>query len=319
MSRLRNSKALRVGLQGLFIGVVLFFLIRTLVASWAQIIAFPWHFRALPLIGSLGVSIIAGVFWASVWRLMVVQTGSSIAWADGVRVYLVSNLAKYVPGSIWGYVSRAYLGRDYGVTLARVGVSTVWEVGFAIVASLLLTVMALPFLPVKLPVRVFSLVVAVAVISLILLLPPVFSRWMRFLGRSWPTAESLVFRWHDFGMYLGAAFLTQVLVGTAFFLFAAALVDLSPRDWWGLASAWSFSSTAGLVILLAPYGLGVREGVLTLFLRAFMPLGAAVLVALVSRLWTIVIELILAGLALLLLPKSTRYSIRVIDFPPQTK
>ena len=129
MSRIRNSKALRVGLQGLFIGVVLFFLIRTLAASRAQIIAFPWHFRILPLIGSLGVSIIAGVFWASVWRLMVVQTGSSIAWADGVRVYLVSNLAKFVPGSIWGYVGRAYLGRDYGVTLARVGVSTVWEVG----------------------------------------------------------------------------------------------------------------------------------------------------------------------------------------------
>ena len=159
---------------------------------------------------------------------------------------------------------------------------------------------------------------AVAVVSLILLLPPVFNRWMRLLGRWWPMAESPVFRWHDFGMYLGAAFVTHVLVGTAFFLLFGPGRS-PPRDWWGLAGAWSFSSTAGLVILLAPYGLGVKEGVLTLFLQAFMPLGAAVLVALVSRLWTIVIELILAGLALLLLPKSARYSIRVIDFPPQTK
>jgi hypothetical protein len=319
MSSLRNSKALRIGLQGLFVGIVLFFLIRTLMASWTQIIAFPWHFRALPLIGSLGVSLIAGVFWASVWRRMVVQTGSSIGWADGVRVYLVSNLAKYVPGSVWGYVSRAYLGRDYGVTLARVGISTIWEVGITIVASLLLTAMLLPVFPVKLPNRVFQLVAAVAAVSLILLLPPVFNRWMRFLGRWRPMAEPPVFRWYDFGLYLGAAFVTHVLVGTAFFLFASALVDLPPRDWSGFVGAWSFSATAGLVILLTPYGLGVKEGVLTLFLRAFMPLGAAVLVALLSRLWTIVIELILAGLALALLPKSAEYYIRVIDFPPPTK
>jgi hypothetical protein len=310
---------LRAGLQGLFIGIVVFFLLRTVVASWAQIIVFPWHFRALPLIGSLGVSMIAGVFWASVWRRMVVQAGSSIGWADGVRVYLVSNLAKYVPGSIWGYVSRAYLGRDYGVTLARVGVSTIWEVGITIVASLLLTMTSLPFFSMSLPNRLFPLVTAVAVVSLLLVLPPVFNRWMRLLGRWRPMAEPPVFRWRDLGQYLGAALVTHVLVGTAFFLFVSALMVLPSRDWWGFVGAWSFSATAGLVILLAPYGLGVKEGVLTLFLQAFMPLGAAVLVALVSRLWTIVIELILAGLALLLLPKSPRYSIRVIDFPPRTR
>ncbi len=287
-------------------GIVCFFLARTVVDSWEQIVAFPWHFRPAPLLGSLVICVVAGVFWAAVWRYMMVQTGSSIGWADGIRIYLVSNLAKYVPGSIWGYVSRAYLGRDCGVTLTRVGVSTIWEVGITVVASLLLTAMSLPFAPVELPNQVFLLVAAVAAISLILLLPPVFNRWIRWLGRWRPLAEASVFRWRDFGLYLGAAFLTHVMVGSAFFLFASALVDLSPRAWWVLVGAWSFSATAGLVVLLAPYGLGVKEGVLTLFLRAFMALGAATLVALASRLWTMVIELILAGLALLVLPKSSK-------------
>ena len=307
---------MRVGLQGLFVGIAVFFLVRTMATSWTQIAAFPWHFRPLLLIGSLGISMIAGVFWATIWRRMVVQAGSLIGWADGVRVYLVSNLAKYVPGSIWGYVSRAYLGREYGVTLAWVGVSTVWEVGITIVASLLLTVSSLAVSPVLLPGQLFPFVTAVAAISLLLVLPPIFNRWMRFLGRWWPMGVPPSFRWHDFGLYLGAAFVTHVLVGTAFFLFASALVDLPLRDWWGFVGAWSFSATAGLVLFLTPYGLGVKEGVLTLFLRAFMPLGAAVLIAMLSRLWTIVIELILAGLALALLPKSAKYYIRVIDFPP---
>ncbi len=318
MSHLRLGKAWRIGLQALFVGVVCFFLARTVVNRWEQIVAFPWHFRPAPLFGSLVIAAIAGVFWATVWRRMLMQTGSSISWADGVRIYLVSNLAKYVPGSIWGYVSRAYLGRDVGVTLTRVGVSTIWEVGITIVASLLLTAMSLPFAPVELPTQVLLLVAAVAAISLIFLLPPIFNRWIRWLGRWRPMAAASAFRWRDFGLYLGAAFLTHVLVGSAFFLFASALVDLAPSAWWVLVGAWSFSATAGLVVLLAPYGLGVKEGVLTLFLCAFMAVGAATLVALASRLWTIITELILAGFALIVLPRWPKYSIRVIDFPSKT-
>ncbi len=304
----RLPRWVRVALQVAFLALILFFLIRVIVRSWDQIAAFPWQFQPGLLIASVAVQVAAGLFWATVWRRMAVQAGSAIGWAAGVRVYLLSNLAKYVPGSIWGYLSRAYLGRESGLTVARVGVSTVWEVGITVVASLLLTALTIPFYPIRLPDHVLLLAVAAALICLTALLPPVFNRWLPRLPRL-ARQQKVHFRWRDFGLYLAAAFITHVLVGTGFFLFAASLVELELAAWPGFVGAWSFSATAGLVMLLAPYGLGVKEGLLTLLLQAFMPAGAAALVALASRLWTVAVELLEAAVALFLPihPSNTPY------------
>ena len=49
--------------------------------------------------------------------------------------------------------------------------------------------------------------------------------------------------------------------------------------------------------LITPSGLGVREGVLSMFLTACLPPVTATLVALLSRLWLLNLEVILAGIA----------------------
>ena len=49
--------------------------------------------------------------------------------------------------------------------------------------------------------------------------------------------------------------------------------------------------------LITPGGLGVREGILSLLLTSCLPPATATLVALLSRLWVICIEIILAGVA----------------------
>jgi hypothetical protein len=56
----------------------------------------------------------------------------------------------------------------------------------------------------------------------------------------------------------------------------------------------------GFLALVTPAGLGVREGVLTLALAQVMPAGAALAVALLSRLWMMLVELLGAGLMQLL-------------------
>jgi hypothetical protein len=306
MSRLRKHRVLWHSLQTVFASTALFFLVRAIVTRWSQIAAFPWQFRVVPLVGSITLYTAAGLFWATVWRHMVVRSGCPIKWADGVRVYMVSNLAKYVPGSIWGYVSRAYLGRDEGLTVMGVGISAVWEVGITVMASLLLTVATIPAYPSRIPAAFLRLVLAVTLLCFVGLLPPVFNRWVRLLRRG-QSANPPSFRWHDFWLYLVSAFGTHILVGTAFFLFTRSFVDIDLRSWWSLVGLWSFSATAGLVIVLVPYGLGVKEGLLTLFLQPFLPIELATLISLASRLWTVACEVLAALLAVLLLHKFKRH------------
>jgi glycosyltransferase 2 family protein len=306
MPRVTLSRPMGNALRGIVVVICLSFLVRTIALNWTQLKTYPWQFRVLPLTASILIQIGAAFLWATVWRQMAVRSGSPIGWKQGVGVHLLSNLAKYIPGSIWSYVSRGYLGREHGLTAMSVGVSAVWEIGIAIVASLLLVLTVMPTYQRILPRQTFVVILAGATVSLLLLMPPVFSRWMGWLRRRMPKAEPLDFRWRDLGFYLLAALTTHVLVGTAFFLFVVSFVQVEAQYWWSFVVGWSFAATAGLVAVFAPYGLGVKEGLLALFLQPFMPPGTAALLALASRLWVVGVEILLAGMALLLLRKKHR-------------
>lgn len=79
---------------------------------------------------------------------------------------------------------------------------------------------------------------------------------------------------------------------------------------------WSFSATAGLVVIFVPYGLGVKEGLLTLLLQPFLPAESAVLISLASRLWTIACELLAAGIVAVLFYGSKRLASRRVPGDP---
>lgn len=299
---LKQNKPLWTGLQALFVLAVLFFLGRVLLTQWAQIKAFPWHFRIVPLMLSMAFQLAAIFFWATIWCRMVGRwLAHPMRWIDGTLIYVLSNLVKYVPGSIWGYASRVYLGADKGLDAINVGISTVWEVGIAVVASLLLSSVTLfPYLR-SIDQRLLCSLLIVALLCFCGLLPPVSRWWMRLISNRKIAHRASYVRWQDFWLYLSTALATHVLVGIAFFFFVYSLTDVSPRSVWGLAGIWSFSATSGLVVVLAPYGIGVREGILTWLLQIFVSPGVAILISLASRLWTICGELLAVLLALALL------------------
>jgi hypothetical protein len=302
MSHVKQRKVLWFSLRIIFAGIVLLFLARTISSRWTEVKAFEWQLRPLPLLGSLFFQMMAAILWASTWWHMLLRSGCCINWLDGIRIYVFSNLAKYIPGSIWGYVSRIYLGQEQGLTTVDVGISAVWEVGISIVSSLLLTATVIPAFPARIPDAVFQLVFGVAILCLMALTPPIFSRWVHLLERWLPSKSPPSFRWSDFFLYLVSAFIAHVLVGTGFYYFVRSLVDVDPSVWWSLVGMWSFAATAGLVIVLVPYGLGVKEGLLAIFLQVFVPIESATPISLASRLWTIACELLIAGLVALLLP-----------------
>ena len=301
MWRLKQHRSLWLALQGTCAALALYFFARALAGRWASIAAFHWSFRPGLLAVSLLLQAVAGLLWASVWNHMMARSGSPLKWKDGVRIYFVSNLAKYIPGSVWGYVGRAYLGWDKGATAGGVGVSAVWEVGTTVIASLLLTAVTLRAFVGQIPPAFLALTLVAGLVGLANLIPPVFGRWLQLFERWRVLGSAAGYRWRDLGLYLLAALATHILVGAGCFLFARSFLDIAPQYWWGFTGAWSFAATAGLLFFLAPYGLGVKEGLLVLLLQAFLPLESALLISVASRLWTIFGELLNALLAGLIL------------------
>lgn len=64
-----------------------------------------------------------------------------------------------------------------------------------------------------------------------------------------------------------------------------------------ISSIYPFAWSIGFLSLITPSGLGVREGVLSMFLTTCLPPVTATLVALLARLWMVITEVVLAGVA----------------------
>jgi hypothetical protein len=97
-----------------------------------------------------------------------------------------------------------------------------------------------------------------------------------------------------------------VVTGVAFAALVASLYPLAASDVPVVVAAYAAAYAVGFLALLTPAGLGVREGVLVVALAPVLPAGPALVVALISRLWMMLVELAGAAAAHLIARRRTR-------------
>ena len=96
----------------------------------------------------------ANVFLACAWQHLLAFFHVEVERKWAVKVYGLSQLAKYVPGNIFHLAGRQALGMAAGVPALALGKSTVWELALLAVTGLLFGVLALPLVWPSLPVSV---------------------------------------------------------------------------------------------------------------------------------------------------------------------
>jgi uncharacterized membrane protein YbhN (UPF0104 family) len=101
--------------------------------------------------------------------------------------------------------------------------------------------------------------------------------------------------------YLGLYVINWLLFGVALYVFIRSFYPLELSSILYLTGAFSFAGMMGIVAVFAPSGLGVREGILALFLGQVMPVPVALVVSVASRVWLTIIELGSAGLVYLMI------------------
>lgn len=231
---------------------------------------------------------------AALWGRMVEDLGGpTLSTPDAVRLFMVANLGRYLPGKVWQIAGLAVLASRRGVPKATATGAAVLGQALALVAATLVGVGALVGGPPE--VRRWGLPGAVVVVAgtAVFLLPPVFrwamGLWFRLARQDAPPGLGSVHavRW----LALFAA--NWALYAFSFWVLAASFGhtgDVVP-----VASAFAAAYVLGYLALFAPAGVGVREGFLVAFLAPYLGVGPAGALAVVARLWTTVVELIPAA------------------------
>jgi uncharacterized membrane protein YbhN (UPF0104 family) len=251
---------------------------------------------SLPLV--LGAAVLAGGgLCCSVlaWLVIIRSLGETVDSRSGSRIFLVSQVGKYLPGSVWAAVAQVQMGSERGVGRRANLASFFLSLLAAIAAGLVVGVLAWSIL---LPARLLFVVPALAVVLGV----------TRFALRQWPavsgrlpaTLSNRLPAQRPSSRALGTAVailcVGWVLNGLQFYLLAASL-DLE-ADLLIIRSvaAYSVAFVGGLLFIIAPAGAGVREGILVIVLGDASSIGVVTAAALLSRVVVTVVDVLGAAI-----------------------
>jgi len=234
---------------------------------------------------ALGYWVLGGVAWWGVLQVLDHRTptpGGRIRLLDGLRIFFIGNVSRYLPGSLWFAASRVLLARRVGLLGDRVAFSMVLELVLIATAGALIVVATAPSLigGGTLAAWPAMLAAGVGLLALRALSSGSVLRWTA-RWRHGASDQPLAF---GVTALLVAGYVGVWLVAGASLFFTASLfAPLSWRDLPGVMGAWSIAFLLGLVSPFTPAGIGVRDATATLLLARFMPLSAAAGAALTFR------------------------------------
>jgi uncharacterized membrane protein YbhN (UPF0104 family) len=236
------------------------------------------------------------------WRTIVSDLGSRLSLRSASRIFFAGQLGKYVPGSVWPVVMQMELGVQFNVPRAVSVAATMVQIGLTVGTGALLIILVLPFILRGAPEDIVYWLPALAVLLVVFLHP-------RFANPMLKTAfKAVKIEWLDYVLSGRSIVMASVWQMAAWILFAVPVIflsrDLGSPDLRIVAvglGAFTMSWIAGFLVVIAPAGAGVREGVMTAILSILISPAAALTVALVSRLIMTAADVLVGGAAVALI------------------
>jgi hypothetical protein len=253
---------------------------------------------AVPLAGSALMVISAYAVLIETWRRVVSAWGGSIPYGSAARIWFVSNLGRYIPGKVWAIAAMGVLAQREGVSPAVAVTSSLYINIINVIAGFAVSVLAAPdVFPVP-----KSVAIAVGLLAVAFVLTPraitTGVRWTAAkLGRQFnlePLPPAIV------ALAFASCAVAWACYGIAFQFLAAGTIGDPSGATLRYIALYTSSYLIGFLAPFSPGGAGVREFVMIAQADryALMPTSSVALLAVISRIWITLFEL-LPGLILL--------------------
>ncbi len=286
-------------LRLLLIVLALVFCVWSLASQWDEARRAFGELSWPGLVGAFAFGVAGLVAWTFGWRAFMTGLGSRLPIPAALRIAAISGLGKYVPGMVWVVVSQVELSRAHQVPRARSFSASVLAVATSTACGLAVAAVTLPLTSAAARAEYWWLFLFAPV--LIGSLYPPFVTWalntLLRLARQRPLEHAV-----GFGAMARAVAWTVLgwlLFGGHLWLLCLS-VGGGPRLVFVAVGAYALAFVAGLLVFIAPGGLGAREAVMVAVLTPVLPAGAPIVIALASRVLLTLADLAYAGATLLL-------------------
>jgi hypothetical protein len=286
-------KALRVAISLAIAASIVYAVVRL----WPDVRDTFASLNVWTLLASFAVALAAIAANVKAWQAVLTELEHDVTTVTAGRIYLLGQLGKYLPGSVWAFVVQMELSLRAGIPRARGFAGSLVLVGLSTTAALLLGLLGIPVL-VQVGGAAVWAVAVLAPLALICAIPPVLGRlidtFLRLLRKP-PLNHRLSAR----GLLRvgGWMALGWSLFGLHFWLLGVGVSGGHLPSVIGTIGAFALAMTAGMLAVASPSGLGIREAVLVASLSSYVGVGTALGVALASRLVLTGADVLAAGAA----------------------
>lgn len=243
---------------------------------------------------------VAAFFNGMSWRSSYKALDILLPLRSAFHVFLISQVAKYIPGSVWPIVTQMEMAKERGFSRSRAATASVISMLIGLLTAAVTSTTLFLFGEGAALSDYWYVILVIPLVAL-LLYPPVLSRLLSALGRLFRRpfdASNLN------GSQIAASVAWALLMwvsfgGHSWFI----LKDLIPTDTpsFGQAmGAFALAWAAGFLFVIAPAGVGVREAALVIALGGTLGRSDALAFAIVSRVILTIVDVVgaLVGVAL---------------------
>lgn len=244
------------------LGITIFFILKNILSNWTNLVNIEFSFSLIYIFFiSLIFNIFAHVFSAWVWTFILALFNCKLPFLSAIRIYLLTNISKYIPGNIWHFFGRVKAIQNYGYSLALATFPVVLEPLLMAIAALLITILSwsLGILEVSFSSLIFSLLVGVIILVLMAINPRYLNPILSNLAKSKsPLETSIKLKQYPLLPLLGEV-IFLLLRGSSFLILMIPFINLNFRLIPQILTAFSFAWLLGLIVPGAPGGLGIFE------------------------------------------------------------
>lgn len=281
---------------GIFLVSIIFaILILSIIGNWELIKSYPWRADAKIISGLVIAAIPVYIVSAYSFHLILRALGARISPIAGIKIWLISNVSRFIPGTIWQYFSRVYLAKKEGISPQIASTAVAVEAMMSILVGSLT-----------------SLIILSSSKLILILIIPMIVVFLFMLGNRELTQKILHFltlvtgkkiTWQIQLPYSSLPalvffyFLQFLLAGTVLFFLIQLTTEVNIHSILIFTGIYALSWLVGYITFFAPSGLGVQDLSMAGLLSSYIPFPIASLVAILFRIVLLATEMLTIFLA----------------------
>ena len=251
-------------------------------------------------------------YWGGyIWTVLLRSLGAANVRMSRILIYIYAKswLGRYIPGTAPWILGKIYFAAEQGISKNKLAVSSMLEGALQIIVQLLLALALLAFDPrldiISYQMRLIILIAAAGLV--VVLIPQIFNRLMAaayklvkkktFDREHYASSRTIA---KGFSLYVVGALISSL---SLFFIAKTIYPELGYDQIFFVMGVGTLAGAVSMLAVFAPSGIGVREGIQLALLSLIMPTEIAFAITVVTRLWSVAVDLLFFAISRLLYKK----------------